>query len=91
MLFIILLATGHENWHLQLYEEVRRNFCHLLQSLVQGRSKSELDLALCFWMEAQWMQPVAVLWPEAGNRLVFCTGKRHAFLLVALKTAQAAK
>lgn len=91
VLFIILLAPGHESWHLQLYEEVKHNFCHLLQSLVQGRSKSELDLALCFCMERRWMHTVAVLQPEAGNRVVLCAGKRHAFLLVALKAVQAAK
>lgn len=91
VLFIILLATDHENWHLQLYEEVRHNFCHLLQSLVQGRSESELDLAFCFCMERRGMYPVAVLQPEAANRVVFCAGKRHTFLLVVLKAVQAAK
>lgn len=80
VLFIILLAAGHENWHLQLYEEVRHNFCHLLQSLVQGRSESELDLALRFCMERQWVHPVANLQPEAGNEVAFCAGRSQRFL-----------
>lgn len=74
VLVIILLATGHENWHLELRWEVKQNFCHLLQSQVQDRSKSELDLALCFCVKRQWLHPV--LEPEAGDWLVLCAGKR---------------
>jgi len=71
VLLIALLAAGPENWHLQLYEEVRHSFCHLLQSLAQGRSESELDLALCSCLGRRGVRPAAVLQPEDGNRLVF--------------------
>lgn len=79
-LCIILLATGHENWHLQLCGEVRRNSCHLLQSLVQGRSKSELDLASCFCVERRRVRPVAVRQPE--KQVVVCAGRSHTCLMV---------
>lgn len=86
-LFIILLATGHQNWHLQLYEEVRHNFCHLPQNLVQGRSKSELSLASCSCAARRRvrhgggedaarrrMRPVAALRLGPGGWLVLAKG-----------------
>lgn len=79
-LCIIFLATGHENWHLQLCGEVRRNSCHLLQSLVQGRSKSELDLASCFCVERRRVRPVAV--PQPEKQVVVCAGRSHTCLMV---------
>lgn len=89
VLFVIPLATRHENWHLQVYEEVRHNFYHLLQSLAQGRSKSELDLALCFCVLRRWMLLVAVLRLETASH--FGLVKGNVLVLVALKAAQVAK
>lgn len=58
VLFIIILATGHANWRLQLYEEVRHNFCICCKAWF----KAEAGLSLTL--------PCASVWKGGGCTLL---------------------